>query len=55
MPSGAHQGCDAPFTTVKGDIVMAPNPGFDQLLLATVVLLCLMIHGWWPAPLRALE
>ena len=30
MPSGAHQGCDAPFTTVKGDIVMAPNLGFDN-------------------------
>jgi hypothetical protein len=27
---------------------MAPNLWFDQLLLAALVWLCLMIHVWWP-------
>ena len=32
---------------------MAPNPLFYQLLLAALVLVCLIIHVWWPDPLRA--
>jgi hypothetical protein len=27
---------------------MAPNLWFYQLLLAALVLLCLIIHVWWP-------
>jgi IS1 family transposase len=33
---------------------MAPNLWFYQLLLAALVLVCLLIHVWWPAPLRAI-
>ena len=32
---------------------MAPNLWLYQLLLAALVLLCLIIHVWWPDPLRA--
>jgi hypothetical protein len=39
--------------TVKGDIVMAPNVVFYQLLLVVLVLICFMIHVWWPDPSRA--
>jgi hypothetical protein len=31
---------------------MASTPFFYQLLLASLVLLCLSIHVWWPAPRR---
>ena len=29
---------------------MAPNLLFYQLLLVALVLICLMIHVWWPDP-----
>jgi hypothetical protein len=32
---------------------MAPNALFYQLLFAALVLVCLIIHGCWPDPLRA--
>jgi len=32
---------------------MTSNPWFYQLLLAALVLVCLIIHAWWPDPLRA--
>ena len=32
---------------------MAPNALFYPLLLETLVLVCLIIHVWWPDPLRA--
>ena len=32
---------------------MAPNSLFYPLLLAALVLVCLIIHVWWPDPLRA--
>jgi IS1 family transposase len=38
---------------VKGDIIVVPNLLLYQLLLVTLVLLCLMIHVWWPGPPRA--
>src|SRR5215510_10041200 len=41
------------FTIMRGDIVMAPNVLFYQLLFAALVLVCLIIHVWWPDPLRA--
>jgi hypothetical protein len=31
---------------------MTSNPWFYQLLLAALVLLCLIIHAWWPDPRR---
>jgi hypothetical protein len=31
---------------------MTPNTLFYQLLLAALVLICLLIHVWWPDPLR---
>jgi len=31
---------------------MTSNPWFYQLLLAVLVLVCLIIHVWWPDPLR---
>jgi hypothetical protein len=31
---------------------MAPSPLFYQLLLTALVLICLIIHVWWPDPLR---
>jgi IS1 family transposase len=37
---------------VKGDIIVVPNLLFYQLLLVTLVLICLMIHVWWPDPPR---
>src|SRR5215471_9943787 len=37
---------------MKGDVVMASNLWFYQLLLASLVLICLIIHVWWPDPLR---
>jgi transposase-like protein len=37
---------------MKGGIVMTPNPLFYQLLLAALVLVCLIIHVWWPDPRR---
>jgi IS1 family transposase/transposase-like protein len=42
----------SPFNTVKGDIIVVPNLLFYQLLLVTLVLICLMIHVWWPDPPR---
>jgi IS1 family transposase/transposase-like protein len=39
--------------TVKGEIVMVPNVLFYQLLLVALVLICFMIHVWWPDPSRA--
>lgn len=27
-----------------------PNPLFYQLILVALVLMCLMMHVWWPAP-----
>src|SRR5215831_1535140 len=39
--------------TMKGEIVMVPNVLFYQLLLVALVLICFMIHVWWPAPSRA--
>jgi hypothetical protein len=41
------------FMTVKGDIVMAPNMLFYQLLLVALVMICFMLHVWWPDPSRA--
>lgn len=41
------------FTIMRGGIVMAPNAVFSQLLFAALVLVCLIIHVWWPDPLRA--
>jgi hypothetical protein len=32
---------------------MVPNLLFYQLLLSTLVLICLMIHVWWPNNPRA--
>lgn len=32
---------------------MAPNLWFYQLLLAVLVLICLILHVWWPAPVTA--
>lgn len=32
---------------------MTSNPWFYQLLLAVLVVVCLIIHVWWPDPLRA--
>jgi transposase-like protein len=34
-------------------LIMTSNPWFYQLLFATLVLICLIIHVWWPEPLRA--
>jgi hypothetical protein len=34
---------------------MAPNLVFYQLLLVALVLICLMIHVWWPDPPRAVS
>ncbi|ETX07343.1 MAG: hypothetical protein ETSY2_11780 [Candidatus Entotheonella gemina] len=31
---------------------MISNPWFYQLLLAVLVLVCLIMHVWWPDPLR---
>jgi IS1 family transposase len=42
----------SPFNTVKGDIIVVPNLLFYQLLLVTLVLICLMIHVWWSDPPR---
>ena len=36
------------FTPVKGDLIMAPNLLFYQLLLVALVLICLLIHVGWP-------
>jgi IS1 family transposase len=41
------------FTIMRGGIVMAPNAVFSQLLFAALVLVCLIIHVWWPDPVRA--
>src|ERR671923_1195731 len=41
------------FMTVKGEIVMVPHVLFYQLLLVALVLICFMIHVWWPDPSRA--
>jgi hypothetical protein len=35
---------------MKGDSGMTPNTLFYHLLLASLVLLCLIIHVWWPDP-----
>src|SRR5262245_44755266 len=32
---------------------MVPNLLFYQLLLVTLVVICLMMHVWWPDPPRA--
>ncbi len=37
---------------MKGDIIVVPNLLFYQLLLVTLVLICLMMHVWWPDPPR---
>jgi len=42
----------SPFNTVKGDIIVVPNLWFYQLLLVTLVLICLLMHVWWPDPSR---
>lgn len=34
--------------------MMTSNPWFYQLLMAALVLVCLIIHIWWPDPLRAI-
>src|SRR6266849_8386282 len=39
-------------TTVRGDIVMAPDPLFYQLLLVALVFICLILHIGWPDPRR---
>src|SRR5262244_3574911 len=41
------------FTIMRGGIVMASNALFYQLLFAALVLVCLVIHIWWPDPLSA--
>jgi hypothetical protein len=33
---------------------MTPNPLFYQLLLVALVLICFMIHVWWPDPSRTI-
>jgi IS1 family transposase len=33
---------------MKGDIIMAPHLVFYQLLLVALVLICLLMHVWWP-------
>ena len=38
----------SPFTSEKGDIFMVPNLLLYSLLLVTLVLICFMIHVWWP-------
>jgi IS1 family transposase len=38
---------------MRGGIVMAPDAFFYPLLLVALVLVCLIIHVWWPDPLRA--
>ena len=38
----------SPFTLVNGDVIMVPNLLFYQLRLIMLVLLCLIIHAWWP-------
>jgi IS1 family transposase len=37
---------------VDEGFIMTSNPWFYQLLLAALVLVCLIIHGWWPDPQR---
>jgi hypothetical protein len=37
---------------MEEDLIMTSNPLFYQLLLAALVLLCIIIHAWWPDPLR---
>jgi hypothetical protein len=37
---------------VKGDIIVGPHLLFYQLLLVTLVLICLMRQVWWPDPPR---
>jgi hypothetical protein len=37
---------------VEEDLIMTSNPWFYQLLLAALVLVCLIIHVWWPDPQR---
>ena len=32
---------------------MTSNPVFYPLLLAVLVLVCVIVHAWWPDPLRA--
>jgi hypothetical protein len=39
----------SPFTIVRGDVLMAPNLLWYQLLLVALVLICLLIHVGWPA------
>jgi hypothetical protein len=34
-------------------LIMTSNPWFYQLLLAALVSVCLIIHVWWPDPLRS--
>jgi hypothetical protein len=41
------------FITMEEDIIMAPNLGFYQLLLVTLVLIFLMIYIWWSDHSRA--
>jgi len=41
------------FITVRGGVIMASNLWCYQLLLAALMLVCLLIHGCWPDPLRA--
>ena len=43
----------SPCTTVKGEVVMAQNLVFSQLLWIALVLLCLLIPAWWPDTPRA--
>jgi IS1 family transposase len=38
---------------MREGIVMAPDAFFYPLLLAALVLVCLIVHVWWPDPLRA--
>src|SRR5215510_2109482 len=38
----------SPSIPVRGDVVMAPNLLFYQLLLVALVLIGLMVHVWWP-------
>jgi transposase-like protein len=38
---------------MRGGIIMAPDALFYPLLLAALVSVCMIIHAWWPDPLRA--
>lgn len=36
------------FIPVEEDLIMAPNLLLYHLLVVTLVLICLLIHVWWP-------